>query len=274
MGTNDFAKRTRTLPYFISLFVLVALCTFSLPAQAEIKTVAVGNFIDTTNSLSGVISGITIDNTIYDNLKKNKNYSVVKLSELPNASYANYTLSGKIFNVQIIPFDFVVYAGIKAKVAIEMNVVDNRTGKIIMAETVYGTASAATEERFLLKESFSPNEQALIIKACVDASNVILARMDYMNPLIGKVLKANLEEKIIYFDIGTDDNAKKGDKYVVFEEGMPLTNPETGEFIAIEDKILAEVKIKDIKSNYARAKITDRYGEIKKGAKVKKLHEY
>ncbi len=259
----------KNLKILLSIIVSMTIFAYGFACEAAIKTIAIAPFTNESGNSIGDKTAVDLECELYNELQNNKSYFSIKLADIPEGSYTDYTLYGKIFNAQIIPFDNLVYQGIKGKITAEIYVKDNITGKIIMSEIISGTYS----ERTRTPQDTADDVELMMAKAVMDISSKILNKMDFINPLVGEILKVNPEKEEILFNIGANDNIKKDDTYIVFEEGDPLINPETGEVIAVKDKILAKVKVKNIKAITSTAKIQEQFAKIKKGDKIKRLYE-
>lgn len=156
---------------FCTIYQLSSICHdlgTSLVSEAAMKTVAVGNFVDGTNSRYGKMICEQLQSSIQNGLVQNKNYTVVERSnldqifkelglqnsgvvdsssaiEIGNLSGADYTLMGKIVEAEVNPYNNFAYEGLKGKVAVSVQIVDNTTGRIISSDMISDTDSSATK---------------------------------------------------------------------------------------------------------------------------------
>lgn len=272
---------------FISLAVFVMILGTSLVSEAAMKTVAVGNFIDGTNSRYGKMICEQLQSSIQNGLVQNKNYTVVERSnldqifkelglqnsgvvdsssaiEIGNLSGADYTLMGKVVEAEINPYNNLAYEGLKGKVAVSVQIVDNTTGRIISSDMISDTDSSATKNNLknfiksdLVPGHMSVNRDSLIYNAAEKVANKVLERMNDMNPLVGMVVAVNTDEDTVTFDLGYDDGVKKGDIYTIYTETEPIVHPVTGEILGVDEKYVGTVKVEEVRNNRSIAKIKD-----------------
>lgn len=272
---------------FISLAVFVMILGTSLVSEAAMKTVAVGNFIDGTNSRYGKMICEQLQSSIQNGLVQNKNYTVVERSnldqifkelglqnsgvvdsssaiEIGNLSGADYTLMGKIVEAEVNPYNNFAYEGLKGKVAVSVQIVDNTTGRIISSDMISDTDSSATKNNLksfiksdLVPGHMSVNRDSLIYNAAEKVANKVLERMNEMNPLVGMVVAVNTDEDTVTFDLGYDDGVKKGDIYTIYTETEPIVHPVTGEILGVDEKYVGTVKVEEVRNNLSIAKIKD-----------------
>lgn len=272
---------------FISLAVFVMILGTSLVSEAAMKTVAVGNFIDGTNSRYGKMICEQLQSSIQNGLVQNKNYTVVERSnldqifrelglqnsgvvdsssaiEIGNLSGADYTLMGKVVEAEINPYNNLAYEGLKGKVAVSVQIVDNTTGRIISSDMISDTDSSATKNNLkkfiksdLVPGHMSVNSDSLIYNAAEKVANKVLERMNKINPLVGMVVAVKPNEDTVTFDLGYEDGVKEGDIYTIYAEAEPIVHPVTGEILGVDEKYVGTVKVEEVRNNLSIAKIKD-----------------
>lgn len=273
--------------HFISLAVFVMILGTSLVSEAAIKTVAVGNFIDGTHSRYGKMICEQLQSSIQNGLVQNKNYTVVERSnldqifrelglqnsgvvnsssaiEIGNLSGADYTLMGKVVEAEINPYNNLAYEGLKAKVAVSVQIVDNETGQVLSSDMVSDTDSSATKNNLkkfiksdLVPGHMSVNSDSLIYNAAEKVANKVLERMNKINPLVGMVVAVKPNEDTVTFDLGYEDGVKEGDIYTIYAEAEPIVHPVTGEILGVDEKYVGTVKVEEVRNNLSIAKIKD-----------------
>lgn len=273
--------------HFISLAVFVMILGTSLVSEAAMKTVAVGNFIDGTNSRYGKMICEQLQSSIQNGLVQNKNYTVVERSnldqifrelglqnsgvvnsssaiEIGNLSGADYTLMGKVVEAEINPYNNLAYEGLKAKVAVSVQIVDNETGQVLSSDMVSDTDSSATKNNLkkfiksdLVPGHMSVNRDSLIYNAAEKVANKVLERMNKINPLVGMVVAVKPNEDTVTFDLGYEDGVKEGDIYTIYAEAEPIVHPVTGEILGVDEKYVGTVKVEEVRNNLSIAKIKD-----------------
>ena len=139
----------------------------------------------------------------------------------------------------------------------------------IICETNYGKVSARvidtqTSETIVAKEASSENTKIDNIEKLVES----VAIMIYNDlPLVeGNVV--NIEDDMIYIDIGIEEGVRKGTKCVAFKEGKEIMHPTTKEVLGRKVKKLGEIIVIQVQEKMAIATIIDKEGDIKLGDKV------
>lgn len=273
--------------HFISLAVFVMILGTSLVSEAAMKTVAVGNFIDGTSSRYGKMICEQLQSSIQNGLVQNKNYTVVERSnldqifrelglqnsgvvnsssaiEIGNLSGADYTLMGKVVEAEINPYNNLAYEGLKAKVAVSVQIVDNETGQVLSSDMVSDTDSSATKNNLkkfiksdLVPGHMSVNRDSLIYNAAEKVANKVLERMNKINPLVGMVVAVKPNEDTVTFNLGYEDGVKEGDIYTIYAEAEPIVHPVTGEILGVDERYVGTVKVEEVRNNLSIAKIKD-----------------
>lgn len=284
----------------VCILLFVFMLNILSTGETAVKKVAVGNFINAVHTEYGDMACNNLQSVVLSGLVQHKNYVVLdhsdldkvlqeigiqnlaelegdKAVQLGNISGADYTLIGKVVSAEVIPFDNVAYVGLKAKVVCELHLVDNRTGIVLNSNMVSGTDSSIIYNRLndlintdILPEYFSTNDNNLVCNAATNAANKVLAEMNKINPLSGEILSVDMISKKVYFNLGYENGVQLNDVYTVYEEGAPLIQPQTGEFIGVKEKFLGTIEIIEVSKNYAVGKIKKQNGDFKRGNKVRR----
>lgn len=288
----------------ICVFFFIFMLNILSFSEAAVKRVAVGNFINAVHTEYGDMACNNLQSVILSGLVQHKNYIVLDRSDLDevlqeiniqdltkiegekaiqlgNISGSDYTLIGTVISAEVIPFDNIAYIGLKAKVVCEIHLVDNRTGIVLNSDIVSGTDSKMIYNRLndlintdILPEYFSTNANNLICNAATDVANKILVKMNKVNPLSGEILSVDMVSEKVYFNLGYENGVQLNDIYTIYEEGAPLIQPQTGEFIGIKEKNLGTIEIVEVSKNYAVGKIKKQKGDFKRGYKVKRGNSF
>ncbi|WP_455630637.1 CsgG/HfaB family protein [Megamonas sp.] len=283
-----------------SLLLFVMILSLNTIGETAVKKVAVGNFINAVHTEYGDMACNNLQSAVLSGLVQHKNYIVLDRSDLDemlqemriqdltkiegdkaiqlgNISGADYTLIGTVISAEVIPFDNVAYIGLKAKVVCELHLVDNKTGIVLNSNVVSGTDSSIVYNRLndltntnILPEYFSTNANNLICNAAIDAADKIMVEMNKVNPLSGEILSVDMISEKVYFNLGYENGVQLNDIYTVYEEGAPLIQPQTGEFIGVKEKLLGTIEIVEVSKNYSVGKIKKQKGDFKRGNKVKR----
>lgn len=290
------------LAWIGSVLIIFSLINVNDTAEASVKKIAVGTFAYERYDRYGLgrLACANLESRIFNGLVRNKNYQVVERTQLDQIlrelglqnsgvvdssqaieigklSGADYTVMGKVLSAEPVPFNNIGYSGIKGKVTFEMHIVDNKTGVVLDSEILSGNASQAVgfelinklTEKDYLPEDMNFNANNLIADACREIGDAVIERVNQINPMTGIVLSIN-ENKRVYISLGYSDGVKKEDKYIVYREGAAITDPRTGEVLAVEKDKLAVLEIEDVQLKYSIAKISKKKGEFKRGDKIER----
>ncbi len=139
----------------------------------------------------------------------------------------------------------------------------------IICETEYGKVSARvidtqTSETIVAKEASAEDTKIENIERLVES----VAIMIYNDlPLVeGNIV--NIEDEMIYLDIGSEEGVRKGTKCVAFKEGNEIVHPATKEVLGRKVKKLGEIIVVQVQEKMAIAAIIDKEGTFKIGDKV------
>ena len=139
----------------------------------------------------------------------------------------------------------------KSKVELEVRFVDNTTGEIIIAKTIEGSKSGATQVEALNA-------------ACKVAAENFLRELDSVNPFRARIAEISGED--VYIDRGSLDGLRRGEVLIVAREGEPIVV--NGKVVAVKQTEVGKIKVVEVNSDYAVCK--KQSGEIHKGDIVKR----
>lgn len=141
---------------------------------------------------------------------------------------------------------------IKAKVAMDVRFVDNKTGEVIFAKTFEGSKSGQNPEMTL-------NE------ACKVAARNFLKEVQSVNPFAARIVEISGNE--IYIDEGSESGLHKGETLIVARESTPIIVK--GKIVAMKTNAICKVKVIEVNAEYSICKADNPSG-IKKGDIVKR----
>ncbi|MBR1645558.1 MAG: hypothetical protein IJ685_02150 [Selenomonadaceae bacterium] len=139
----------------------------------------------------------------------------------------------------------------KSKVKLEIRFVDSKTGEVVIAKTIEGNKSGATQAEALNA-------------ACKDAAENFLRELDTINPFRARIAEVSGED--VYIDRGSQDGLRKGETLVVAREGAPIVV--NGKVVAVKQTVVGKIKVIEVNSDYAVCKKES--SEIHKGDVVKR----
>ena len=141
----------------------------------------------------------------------------------------------------------------KGKIALEVRIVDNETGEIVLAKTVEGSKSGATV----------PDA---INNACKQVAENFLKELDGLNPFRARV--ADIAGSDIYIDQGSESGLRRGETLIVAREGAPVIV--NGRVVAMHQTEIGKVKVVEVNADYAICRADENSGVIQKGDIVKR----
>ena len=141
----------------------------------------------------------------------------------------------------------------KGKIELELRLVDNETGEIILAKTVQGSKSGST-----VVNAFN--------NACKNAAENFLHELDNINPFRARV--ADINGNDIYIDHGSESGLRRGETLIVAHEGAPIVV--NGKVVAVRQTEIGKVKVVEVNADYAVCHADDNAGNIHKGDVVKR----
>ncbi len=186
--------------------------------------------------------------------------------ELGQMTGAQYSIVGKVTMAQVVEnqvgtlFDQILRGSskwtgkYKGKIAVNIRVIDNKTGENVLSTVVEGS-KAGNDKLVAFNE------------ACKEAAGKVLNELQKKNPLTGSVLDVENDE--MYIDIGAPSGIRVGDILEVVREGRAITNRE-GKVIAVKHTSLGRVKVIEVDAEYSICRILESSDTVVRGDIVKK----
>jgi curli biogenesis system outer membrane secretion channel CsgG len=146
---------------------------------------------------------------------------------------------------------------IKARVAIDLRIVNVETGEILAADNVAkeksqtGISVQIPDFNFQDQAEFDKTLVGKATRACVeDIIHKIDAQMGQV-PWYGKVIKES--GGIVYINRGEDSGLQVGNVLEVYQPGEELIDPETGLSLGSEETKVGRVQIVDVQQKFSKA---------------------
>ncbi len=86
----------------------------------------------------------------------------------------------------------------------------------------------------------------------------------------GFVLDIDSEKDKVTISLGSADDVKKGDRYIVFRAGKELRDPKTGELLQIEEVFVGTIRVRELMPRTAYADIDDIVIPVAKDDRIRK----
>ena len=141
----------------------------------------------------------------------------------------------------------------KSKIELEIRFVDNTTGEIIIAKTLEGSKSGATQVEALNA-------------ACKAAAENFLRDLDEVNPFRARIAEISGDD--VYIDRGSADGLRRGEVLIVAREGDPIVV--NGKVVAVKQTNVGKIKVVEVNADYAVCKKEGLSNDIRKGDIVKR----
>lgn len=141
---------------------------------------------------------------------------------------------------------------LKAKVAMDVRFVDNKTGEVIFAKTFEGTKSGK-------------NPEMALTAACQAAAQNFLKEVQSVNPFAARVAEISGNE--IYIDEGFESGIHKGETLIVARESTPIVIK--GKIVAMKTNAICKIKVIEVNAEYSVCR-AENASAIRKGDVVKR----
>lgn len=142
---------------------------------------------------------------------------------------------------------------LKAKVAMDVRFIDNKTGEVIFVKSFEGSQSGQ-------------NKEVALNGACRAAAENFLREIQNLNPFSGRI--AEISGSDVYIDVGSESGIRKGETLIVARESSPIIIH--GEVVGMKSTTVGKVRVVEVNARYSICKIEAGASGIKKGDIVKR----
>lgn len=142
---------------------------------------------------------------------------------------------------------------VKAKVAMNVRFVDNRTGEVVFAKTFEGSKSGQ-------------NPEIALNEACKVVAMNFLQELQGMNTFAARI--AEISGSDIYIDGGSDIGIGQGEILTVVRETSPIVI--NGQIVGMKSDAVGKVIVVAVNSNYSICRAESGASSIQKGDVVKR----
>lgn len=272
--------RNRFFSRILALCFAVVLCHTAAYAAVQ-KTAAVLPFAD----VSGQRLGKYVTDTLLTGLFQRRPYQLVERSRLESiikeqklgrsgiidplaaasigrVAGADYTIMGSVKSAVMHSTYVVLGNQFTAKVVLAVQIIDNTTGEIIFAEEAEGKDSVLQVKPFT-------KEKADMKKAADNAAAKLVDQIAALHPVEGKI--AGLHDGLVYVNLGSEDGVKKGDTFLVYQEGAPIFDPDSGVILSRKKIAVGTIVITEIEPKAAIGICKEASCNIEVGQVVKRM---
>lgn len=148
----------------------------------------------------------------------------------------------------------------KAKVTLDMRLVDTSTGEVLQTATASGDASQTGAliggiPVGDIKIGTAAWQKTPIGNAAREAiENAVKIILNQMKTLPWQAKIARITEDKIYLNMGENAGIKAGESYFVYSIGEPITDPDTGAILGVEETKAAVIEITTVQEKLSIAK--------------------
>jgi curli biogenesis system outer membrane secretion channel CsgG len=143
-----------------------------------------------------------------------------------------------------------------AGVRLDMRVIDTATARIVMADTGSGDASVLSTSIRGVQVGSKPQDSEMLEKALRSAiENVTQKIVGQMGkvPWSGRIARVSKDQ--MYVNAGMDLGLQPGDRLGVYRTGTEIKDPTTGELLGMEETLIGQVLITDVRDRLSVATV-------------------
>jgi hypothetical protein len=241
-----------------AVLCLAALVCAGLTAQEDKDKTRIGVVFENRSKATDRKLSFSMGRLPIYELKQNKNYRLIDLSNLSSVKAAKEAGLNYIALVQAAKkegLNYIVFGDVFAKVgheskstniriAIKVKVVETETGKVVLSENEQGSRTWADVNRITTDHYDKAAEKPM--------AKIAYKIMSDIHPLEPVVLL--VREKELAIDVGSEAGIRKGQRFTIVREGENLYDKD-GELIGVDIIEIAQVTIIRAEPNVAYAKI-------------------
>lgn len=149
----------------------------------------------------------------------------------------------------------------EVKVALDVRMINTSTAALMAAETaddIESSSSIAADFNWTSIDLGSNWDSTLIGQATRNAVGKILTKLTGGVGLTGKIAYVSGSE--VKINIGKGSDLAVGTVLEVVREGEAITDPDTGEVLEREQKVIGEIKVTEVKDNLSNCTVTSGSG--------------
>lgn len=294
----------------LSIMIFLLITIISMPSFADDKTtIAIGEIKfraqdssenkryraygnaprEDTRAFADMLTTALVKTRKFNVIERNRMAEILKEQGMSVEGIANGGYESEGFNLRGVDYIFTGsiteygeiakgsnFAGIstakkEAKMALDVRILDVSNGSIIIAETVSVTmkgGSGFAVDGIVSTKSDSGGALlgAVMRQTSIDISNLVVSTIF---PI--KVI-AITKDNIVMLNYG--EGLLKTDHVLnVFSQGESFSDPDTGEILGSEEKLIAKIAVISTHDKFSKAQIIDEYDSIEKGMLVRLTNE-
>ena len=167
----------------------------------------------------------------------------------------NYLLTGSVLETSAALPGKVPMVG----VSVFWEIIDTTSGAVLSAATVTGTVNKILQQEKGNKSWRMP--PAAYTNAAQNAAKKICEALDdTLNMPTLSASVASIYGNSIYIDVGANKQVKPGQIFCVYQEGLPIHDPDSGEVLGRQQRVICRIIINNVEKKLASGTIVD--GEL------------
>ena len=177
-------------------------------------------------------------------------------AQLGRISGINYIVTGSISDSHITDQSNVAAGKGKINVIIFWKILDTTSGSVVFADTTNGIVNKVRGKdkrgNKIWKVEFSE-----YTKAAKDVSKKISDILDKnLNEAPIPVHIASIDGNTVYIDAGSNKQVIPGQVFTVYKDGKSVCNPETGEVLGVQHKLVCQITITSVENKMSLGTVT------------------
>ena len=175
--------------------------------------------------------------------------------QMGRVSRINYLLTGSVLETAAALPGKVPMVG----VSVFWELIDTTSGAVLSAATVTGTVNKILQQEKGNKSWRMP--PAAYAKAAQNAAEKICESLEEnLNMPMLSASVASIYGNSIYIDVGANKQVKPGQVFCVYQDGLPIHDPDSGEILGRQQRVICRIIINNVEKKLASGTIVD--GEL------------
>jgi len=187
-------------------------------------------------------------------------------AQLGRITGINYIVTGSISDSHITDQPNVIADKDKINIIAFWKIIDTTSGSVVFADTTNGIVNK-TRGRDKKGNKIWKVEFSEYTKSAKDISKKISDTLDKnLNESPVPVHVASIDGNIVYIDAGSNKQVIPGQVFMVYKDGKAVCNPETGEVLGVQHKLVCQITITSVENKMSLGTVTSgNIGNLKIG---------
>jgi hypothetical protein len=187
-------------------------------------------------------------------------------AQLGRITGINYIVTGSISDSHITDQPNVIADKEKINIIAFWKIIDTTSGSVVFADTTNGIVNK-TRGRDKKGNKIWKVEFSEYTKSAKDISKKISDTLDKnLNESPVPVHVASIDGNIVYIDAGSNKQVIPGQVFMVYKDGKAVCNPETGEVLGVQHKLVCQITITSVENKMSLGTVTSgNIGNLKIG---------